>query len=201
MKIGVYGGVFDPPHRGHQALAQAAVTEASLDRLYVVPTNHPPHKRTPATAFAHRVAMVLLAFPRENPFFFVSELEAEDRVHYSCDTLAEFARAHPGDELYFLIGSDSLQQLPSWRNWRSIPHLARLLVARRPGADPDDPRIPAELRARCLCLQTHRPLAVSSSQLREGLAGNAGKLWTMLTPAVAEYIRCHELYGVRDDVC
>lgn len=197
MKVGVYGGVFDPPHRGHVALAQAAVQSGNLDRLVIVPTNHPPHKRMPATAFAHRMAMVLLAFPRENSFFSVSVLEAETRVHYTCDTLRAVAEQHPGAELFFIVGADSLEQIPFWRNWKDILTLAGLLAAERPGTERDSSRICPEVHERTTWIEGLVPCIASSTAIRNGLAAGDHSVWQMLPDPVSEYIRQHQLYGVK----
>ena len=132
MKIGVFGGTFDPVHVGHLAIAEAALESAKLDRVIFVPARRSPLKdREPGASVDDRFAM-LVAATKGEPRFSVSRVELErDGPSYTVDTLE--ALRGEGD-LFLILGSDALSELHKWRSPDRIRALASLLVARRPGA-------------------------------------------------------------------
>jgi nicotinate-nucleotide adenylyltransferase len=135
MRVGVFGGTFDPIHVGHLILAEQCREQAKLDRLLFVPACLPPHKqRTQLTPFAQRVEMLALAISG-HPVFRIDELE-KDRAgpSYTVDTLTQLTQAQPGDKLFFILGSDSVRDLPGWYQPRRILELASLLVVARADA-------------------------------------------------------------------
>src|SRR5882762_9450434 len=129
MRIGVFGGTFDPVHLGHLILAEQCREQATLDQLLFVPALLPPHKRQqPLTSFAQRVEMLALAISGHAAFR-VDELEKERTgPSYTVDTLTQLQQQRPGDEFCFIIGSDSLHDLHLWYQPRRIIELATLLV-------------------------------------------------------------------------
>ena len=133
MRLGLFGGTFDPIHLGHLIVAEQCREACRLDRVWFVVAGAPPHKRGDRTPVAHRLEMVRIA-TAGNPAFEVSEIEASrPGPHYSVDTLAAVHRDRPGDELFFLIGADSLVDLPTWRDPAGIARLATIVVVNRPG--------------------------------------------------------------------
>ena len=136
-RIGVYGGTFDPIHRTHLDVARAAMQHAGLDRVIYVVAGTPPHKRRRVNASAEdRFAMVKAALAAE-PAMEVSRIEVDrEGPSYTVDTLRQLQAEHPGARLYLIVGSDSLADLPGWRDPEGIVTLARLLVVPRPGARP-----------------------------------------------------------------
>ena len=128
-RIGIFGGTFDPVHRGHLAVARAALRRLKLDQLYFVPAGVPPHKqRRPRASFRHRFAMLRLATASE-PRFAVSRLEASG-VHYSIDTVRRMKRAlKPGDRLFFLIGIDAFSDIATWREVEALVRECEFVVA------------------------------------------------------------------------
>ncbi|MFN3597788.1 MAG: nicotinate-nucleotide adenylyltransferase [Rubricoccaceae bacterium] len=194
MRLGVFGGSFNPPHVAHLAVAEAAAEAARLERVLWVPAATPPHKqRTAALAPArHRLAMTRLAVAG-NPRFAVSDLEvARAGISYTVDTLRALAAAHPEATLALLLGGDSLAAFLSWREPEAIAHLAELVVYARPGSAAEPPPgLPAHARL----VRVGAPaLDVSSTALRARLA--AGKTVRYLVPdAVRAYIAEHGLYG------
>lgn len=132
MRIGIFGGTFDPVHVGHLAIAQAALDDAQLDRVVFVPARRSPLKTTgPAASEEDRYAMLQAAVASE-PRFAVSRVELErPGPSFTVDTLE--ALKGQGD-LFLILGSDALADLPKWRSPERIRALASLLVARRPGA-------------------------------------------------------------------
>jgi nicotinate-nucleotide adenylyltransferase len=135
MRIGIFGGTFDPIHHGHLILAEQAREQGQLDAVWFVPAPRPPQKDAETvTPFERRVEMIQLAIAG-NVAFAVDPLERErPGPSYTVDTLAELGRRHPGDEFWLLIGSDSLADLPMWREPAAIVARAGLLVMARSGA-------------------------------------------------------------------
>lgn len=134
MRVGVFGGTFDPVHLGHLIVAEQCREQGRLDRVLFVPAARPPHKREqPLTPFHQRAEMLSFALAG-HPAFQVEELE-KDRPgpSYTVHTLEALRARHPGDELWLLIGSDTLHDLPTWYEPRRIAELAGLMVAARPG--------------------------------------------------------------------
>jgi nicotinate-nucleotide adenylyltransferase len=200
MRMGVFGGSFDPVHRGHVLLAECCRAQAALDRILFVPTARQPHKpRTPQASDADRLAMLELAIAGY-PEFAISQIELErGGVSYTVDTLRAIASAEPGAKLYLLLGADSLADLPTWRDPAAICAIATPLAVRRPGwpepsvdalAGIASPELLAEVRA----LRVEMPATpISSSRIRSLIAGG-GEWQSLVPPEVAEYIVQRRLY-------
>jgi nicotinate-nucleotide adenylyltransferase len=133
MRIGVFGGAFDPVHYGHLILAEQCREQGRLDEVWFVPAPRPPHKpEHEITRFEQRVEMLALAIAG-NPAFRIDELEKERAgPSYTADTLAELHRRHPAHEFFLVVGSDTLLDLPHWYQPRRVIESAALLVMRRP---------------------------------------------------------------------
>ena len=134
MKIGLFGGSFDPIHCGHIRPVLEAVDQVGLERVMYLPTGRPPHKpdRRLAPALA-RYAMTELALLEHDRLWVSSHELSEAAPAYTVDTLRHFAEAYPDDELHLLIGADSFAELSTWVRFREILDLARLVVLARPG--------------------------------------------------------------------
>src|ERR1700683_1481818 len=145
MNVGLFSGTFDPIHRGHLALAQAAKERFSLARIYFVPTGNPPHKKQPLAGFADRYAMVVLATIEEKAFI-PSLLEAATtpasgkkgaaapEVNYSVDTVQGLKRTlKKADRLFFLIGIDAFNDIAKWHQAEALFRECEFIVASRPG--------------------------------------------------------------------
>lgn len=137
----IYGGSFDPPHKGHLALAAAALRQLKPAALYFVPGFRTPFKDLRPVPFAGRKAMLQAALGAAGlagrAEVKISSFEARrGRVVYTCETLEYFKRLHPGAPLYFLMGSDCLAGFKQWRRWRSVLKNAKLLAGLRPGHAP-----------------------------------------------------------------
>ena len=154
MRLGILGGTFDPIHRGHLACAVAARDLFRIDRLLLLPAALPPHKLGErVTPFRHRLAMVALAASGIDRIEASADEALRGGPSFTVDTLSRFrATLDPADPLLFLLGSDSLADLPSWRDPMGILRLANLVVAPRHGTSPDQVAavLPADLRARLL---------------------------------------------------
>jgi nicotinate-nucleotide adenylyltransferase len=134
MRIGVFGGTFDPVHLGHLILAEQCREQGRLDQVWFIPAASPPHKQGQTlTPFAQRVEMLALAIAGQ-PAFRIDELE-KDRPgpSYTIHTLEEIQRRQPAAELFLPVGSDTLLDLPHWYQPARILELAGLLVTPRPG--------------------------------------------------------------------
>jgi nicotinate-nucleotide adenylyltransferase len=189
MKLGIYGGSFDPIHLGHLLVAQAAVEELGLDRLYFVPAAQSPFKpeRQPAPA-AVRLQLLRLALAGR------ANCEVDDQelrrggISYTVDTLRDYARRFPAAELFYLIGADNVAQLNEWRAAAELAHLAEFATLPRPGGAV--PVFPPPFRGRQL---RGFPFAVSSSEIRARV--RAGRsIENLVPPAVAEAIRATKIY-------
>lgn len=214
-RLGILGGTFNPIHLGHLVLAEAFREGLGLDRVLFVPAGTPPHKPPGGLVPAlHRYAMVSLAVAG-HPGFVACPVEVERAgPSYSADTVEAVAGDWPGARLFFLMGSDTFLDLPTWRTPERLSAFATLAVGHRAGGafDPEGPaaravltrlgrtgwhRVPpaaAETLApgECALVET-RSVAVSAREVRERLA--AGESARYQVPlAVAEYIADHRLY-------
>lgn len=201
MRIGVFGGSFDPVHLGHFQLAECCRAQAKLDRVEFVPTARQPLKPGgPTAAEDDRVAMLRLAIA-ERPKLAVSTVEIErGGVSYTADTLRELHAQHPAAKLFFLMGADSLAEFPKWREPEVICQLATPLVVHRAGsAAPDFSSLATIVSAeRLLEIAASQvempPVAISSTQIRELIATGGGAWREMVPSVVAQYIEARGLY-------
>ncbi len=195
--IGILGGMFNPPHLGHLALARAAAEDLRLERVLLTPALVPPHKPAKWDPGAeHRLAMCRLAALGE-PRLAVCTLELErPGPSYTVDTLKSIHASDPDAELTLIVGADMARTLGSWREPREILSLARLAVAERDGSTRKevlDALSPLGGADRIVSLRMP-PHDVSSSQVRRRLT--AGEpIDGLVGPEVARYIFEHELYG------
>lgn len=200
MRIGIFGGSFDPVHYGHLLLAECCREEVPLDEVWFVPAAVPPHKQDARlSADKHRLEMLRLAVGGQEAFV-VSALEIEQGgVNYTYQTLETIHEQRPDDELFFLMGGDSLRDLPTWRRPQRICELAIPLVVHRPDAPPVDFGVLADVvsDSRLGEIKNYSvamPLIdLSSTDIRRRTA--AGQSIRYRTaPAVEQYIRAHRLY-------
>jgi nicotinate-nucleotide adenylyltransferase len=205
VRLGIFGGTFDPPHVGHLLAASDAFEDLALDRLLFVPAAIQPLKASKTTAAGnHRLEMVRLT-TRADDRFGVDSVELDrDGLSYTVDTLREFARQFPSAELFFLVGADVLSTFDQWRDPHIVLELATLAIMTRRAKSDDQlidplPRwqtrsrtVDAELAHRITRVATRR-FDVSSTEIRERV--RAGRsIHGFVTDAVAEYIGSHGLY-------
>jgi nicotinate-nucleotide adenylyltransferase len=195
MRLGLFGGTFDPIHLGHLILAEQCRESCELDRVWFVVAGAPPHKLGGRTSVTHRLEMARIALAG-HPQFSVSEIEAiRPGPHYSVVTLESVRREAPNDDLYFLIGADSLADLPSWRDPRRIAQLATIVVVNRPGLEEVDPANLPDFgpEAHKLLTVTIPPIGIASTDLRRRLL--AGRSIRYQVPrGVEAYIEANGLY-------
>jgi nicotinate-nucleotide adenylyltransferase len=218
MRIAFFGGTFDPPHRGHMAIARAARTRLALDQVLVAPVGTQPLKEA-HSSFADRLAMVRLAVAGE-PGLVASSVDAPlpgGEPNYTLATLQGLQRLlEPSDQLFFLAGADSFLTLKRWHQCADLLLFCDFIVAGRPGfslqqindALPEGVENRGEYRESAftrfvlegpsgrrstLFLLPDLDQDISATEIRAALAGGSEQQ-TVLAPAVAEYIRCHALY-------
>ena len=204
MRIGLYGGSFDPVHQGHLIAAECCREQARLDKVLFLPAAIPPHKQDrPLAEAAHRVEMLKLA-TGGHPAFAISTDEIDrGGVSYTVDTLARLQAAHPADELLLILGPDALADLPTWREPATILARAEIIAVEREGIDdisaivaapklaallgPERAQRVAENRVTCPAI------GIRASDLRAAIA--AGRSIRYRTPrAVEQYIAAQGLY-------
>jgi len=204
MRVGIFGGAFDPIHVGHLVLAERVRDEAGLDLVRFLPSYKPPHKTDrDLTRFETRCDMVTLATTGQ-PAFVLDAIEKElPPPSYTVNTLRELAARHPADEFSLIIGADSLHDLPTWYEPRELLKLAELVVVPRPGVGLVTAGELAaslgvdasEVRLRVVACPL---MEVASRDLRRRVG--EGKSVRYLVPrAVEEFVRERGLYAPRAD--
>jgi nicotinate-nucleotide adenylyltransferase len=220
MNIGLFGGTFDPVHKGHVVVARAAADRFQLGKVYFIPANMPPHRQNEhITAFHHRYAMLALATVGENRFLpSLAEAPAEqNHLSFTIDTVRKFKQGvRKSDHLFFLIGIDAFLQVASWRRSEELLREIDFIVVSRPGfsmADVGD-ALPQPLRPTPAVLRAFKKSpakgtlalgstvihiledvksGVSATEVRRAAAGGKA-LARFVDPRVAEYIRKMGLY-------
>ena len=198
MKLGVLGGTFDPVHNGHIMMAEAGFSHLDLNLVIFMPAGCPCFKKNqPVTAAVHRLRMVELAIAGK-PSFRLSDMEVErGGVTYSVDTLRELkGRLEPQDELFFIMGWDSLKELPLWLNPSELISLCELIIVPREGCPkPDLTALEKEvpgLSQRVVMLDEPQ-IEISSSDIREKVRKGID-IRGLVPDAVAGYIYENGLY-------
>jgi len=210
LKIGVYGGAFNPPHLGHITAARAVFELLKLDKLLIIPTGRPPHKRLPPGSPAPEQRLELARLAAEQTGLGdrieVSDIElCREGSSYTSDTLACLKKRYPGDELWLLMGTDMFLTLHTWHEPERILSLAGVAAFGRTEADTEDlfsaqrtHLYRAYPQARIFTLTIPGVVDVSSTRLREQLARGEGE--RLLAPAVYGYILREGLYGTAADL-
>lgn len=196
-RIGVMGGSFNPIHRRHMDIAQCALQEGQLSRILFIPTGNPPHKHEGLAPAEHRYEMVHLSVICHTAFS-ASRIEIDrGGLIYSVDTLKLLQKQHPTAEFFYIIGEDTLLDLPNWRSPDEVFALCRFLVCKR-SISQDTSTQPLqkslELRGARFQFLSLPPVDISATAIRHALL--LEKEPDNLYPQVLEYIRLMGLYGV-----
>ena len=210
MRIGIYGGTFNPIHLGHMEAARCAAERLRLDKLCMIPTGVPPHKRLEdAPSSRDRLEMARLGAEAIGAPCEVEVLDLELRREgksYTVDTLRELKRKLRGDRLFLLLGTDMFLSFQDWREPKKIAKLATLCAFSRESRDGTD-RLPAQkkrlkkdLDADVELISLPHVVEISSTRLREDLAQGGELAKQYLTPAVYGYILREGLYGTKADL-
>ncbi len=187
MKIGILGGTFNPIHIGHLILAEEAREKLGLDKVFFVPTCIAPHKdNSDVTDVSYRLAMIKLAISG-NKYFFVSDVEIKRTGRsYTIDTIKEFKKKFPSDELYFIIGSDLLKYLDEWKDLGEIVRMVGFVAATRPGYPLES--IPSYIKTIPI-----RAVDVSGFEIRKAIKEDKSFRY-LVSEAVFNYINKRALY-------
>ena len=198
-EIGLMGGSFNPIHRGHIALARAALDSGKVERVLFLPTGNPPHKKEGLADKFDRLRMVELAVEHEAGMAVCREEIDRDGVIYTVDTLAALKRKMPDCTLTYLIGADTLRALGTWRRVETVIERCKFLVMMREGETREEVIRLAGLwtqRGAQIDFLDARKMDISSTQIREQI--QKGLPFERLVPqAVADYIHEHGLYGAK----
>jgi nicotinate-nucleotide adenylyltransferase len=195
-RIGVFGGTFDPPHLGHLILAENALEGFGLSRVLFVLNGDPPHKRSvKVTPVQHRLPMLTAAIA-ENPRFQLSRIEIDrPPPYYTYHTLQLLRDQFPNSELIFLMGGDSLRDLPNWNHPEIILTQVQIGVMQRPGEriymDELVERLPL-LEGRVQFMEAPE-IGIAARALRKTIA-RGGSVRYQVPDAVITYIQTHRLY-------
>lgn len=201
-KIGIFGGTFDPFHKLHWRISSAAKEILELNQMIIVPTGNPPHKdNNQVTEFTHRYNMVRLAV-KNCEGFVVSDVENRNTLNksYTSDTLDYFSNQFPQDELYFIVGSDSLFDIENWKNPQNIFDKAKIVVFYRPGKftrEDLERQIDYLMQKYNATIIQIRVFAenLSSTGIRQDYSDGDLNHTDAINPEVKKYIEEHHLYG------
>ena len=188
MRLGVYGGAFDPPHNAHLALARAAVAQLQLDELRIFPTGHAYHRAGTVAPAADRVAMARLAFAGLDKATVDDRETRRPGPTYTVDTLRELRAEARKPQLFLIIGEDQARTFMHWHEWADIVRIATLCVAHR-GASAAPLRIP---QASIVTLELPT-MPESATDIRTRVR-RGEDIASLVPPAVAGYIAAHHLY-------
>jgi nicotinate-nucleotide adenylyltransferase len=192
VRICLFGGTFDPPHIGHLLIAQTVCEADDFDKILFIPANKPPHKKV-NTSLEDRLAMLNIAV-EGNPNFEISDVEIRrGGISYTIDTVKMVKEEidRENDEIFYLIGSDSLMDFRNWKDPRGILDECKVVVAIRPGFRPSD--IPAWILHRIQFANIPR-FEISSTNIRHRWVENK-TIRYMVTLPVWDYIDEHNLYS------
>ncbi|MCJ7508197.1 MAG: nicotinate-nucleotide adenylyltransferase [candidate division Zixibacteria bacterium] len=190
-RIGILGGTFDPPHLGHLVLAQELAEELKLDRVLFIPSAVPPHKDISEVSSAkHRFEMTKRA-TKGNKLFSVSDIELKRKgPSYTVDTIRELKKIYPQSELFFLTGSDILEEILKWKDPQEIYRQIKIVIGLRPGFDKIDPANQFVHKSQIIEITS---LNISSTLIREKI--KKGKsIKYLVPPEVLNHIKDNKLY-------
>jgi len=204
-KIGVFGGTFDPVHKGHEIPALRFYDKFNLDKLLIIPANIPPHKQNhDGVSAVDRFEMCRICFEKyrdKNKYNIeVSDIEIKkDGVSYSVDTITKIREIYPGGVIYFLVGSDMFLNLASWRRYEELLEMCVFAVSFRTSDDTDISEV-RKLREKLLSqgyraeLLENDAFVISSTELREKLKRGDFDLCEYISPEVLDYIKERKFY-------
>lgn len=192
MRIGILGSSCNPPHKGHIAAALAAEQKLSLDQIILIPTKAPPHKDRPEVSAGARMRMARLAVGNRHGWL-VSDMELRRRgKSYTRDTIAALKRKYPRDELFWIVGSDSVVSMPwQWKGGYGILDLCTFVVMPRRGYSLL--RVPKRILKKVIVLPAQKSWDISSTMIRSRMKVGK-KVSQFLHPAVFRFIRRHKFY-------
>jgi nicotinate-nucleotide adenylyltransferase len=197
MRLGVYGGAFDPPHLAHYSLARAAIDQLGLDQLRIFPTGQPWHRSRQPSAAMHRLAMVGLAFADLTQVQVDARETLRPGATYTIDTLTELRAENPAAELFLLMGEDQFHSFTTWHRWQDIAEIATICIAARAISvnvkDQKGPENQVQRACKMAYIQMP-PMPTSATDIRERVHQGLG-INHLVNVDVARYIAQHHLYA------
>ncbi|MCX7920258.1 MAG: nicotinate-nucleotide adenylyltransferase [bacterium] len=193
IRLGIFGGTFNPIHIGHLIIAQESLSQFALDKIIFIPAAIPPHKNLKGIASAeHRLQMTKLAISG-NPQFVVSDLELKRRdTSYTIDTIRLLQKKYGNTAvLYFIIGMDALTEIYTWKKAEELLELCRFIVAPRTGFTFSS--LDATIRRKIKILRLE-PINISASEIRKRIK-NGKPIRYFLPEKVYQYLRDSSVYG------
>lgn len=192
MKIGVFGGSFNPPHKMHLKIGLELVNKQYVDKVVYVPTGSKYKYKNNLLPDKNRLEMLnILTKNQEN--LGVNDYELKDKVVYTCETLAYFKELYPNDQIYFICGADNLSYIDKWKNGEEILNNYKIIVMKRAGEDIEELLKKFEYYQENIIVADVEQQDVSSTDIREKLKNNENVL-DVLDKDVYEYIRTNKLY-------
>ncbi len=193
-RLGMLGGAFDPPHRAHFALAQAAIDQLQLDQLRVIPTGQAWHKSRALTAAEHRVAMCELSFTGLDRAVIDRRETLRDGATYTFDSLLELRAEFPAAQLFLVLGEDQARAFTTWHRWEAIAELAIICVAARADESGATGGFSTQSAPTPPFKRLELPLLpVSATDIRQRVASHES-VSPLVFDSVARYIEQHHLY-------
>lgn len=206
MKIGIFGGTFNPPHKGHARMIEKMAKELELDKVLIIPNKKPTHKRCDDLADnIDRLNMCKIAF--KNPIYEISTMEMDrESDSYTIYTIEELEKKYVGAEFYLIIGSDMFLMFHKWYKHKELLEKCTICVASRDNDDTiKELRSYAfsnlgiyikELDAKNIHISKMDAFEVSSSEIREKIS-DGKSVYGLVEPEIIEYMESHKLYGYR----
>ncbi len=211
-KIAFYGGSFDPPHRGHLAIADALVEQFGLSEFVFIPAFHAPHKRikVPTSAYDRYAMLCLATQGRADISVSRMEFDMPERP-YSVETLGRLNEMYPDDQILFVMGADSWMEITTWREWETVLSLTDHIVVTRPGYDIGFDHVTEDIRDRIVDLRGGvKPdtdtevnhifitdavsMDISATEIREQIGTNNAAWRDDVPGEVANYIEKYQIY-------
>lgn len=195
MKIGIFGGSYNPPHKMHLDIALDLLNNGYVDKIIFVPTGSKYKYKTNLLSDEQRLEMLMLTI-KNDARLTISDYELKDEVVYTCETLAHFSEVYPDDEIYFICGADNLSYMDKWKNGLEILEKYKILVI-----DRKTNNLKSILKQFCkyrknIVVASIKARDVSSTEIRELIAnGDYKSLEKYLDEDVIKYIKKNKLYG------
>lgn len=196
MKIGLFGGTFDPIHIGHLLIMENCINQVNLDKIFILPNSNPPHKiRENKSDSRIRVEMVKKAI-KDNPKIELNDYDFRDNnIHYTFQTIEYFKKSYPNDQIYFIMGEDSFMDLSTWKNYKKI--LANYLIVFKRYSD-DGKKIRKKIKSLKkygdkIYLVDNMALDISSTMIRNFVKENKSIKY-LVSKEVYEIIKKRNLY-------
>ena len=192
MKIGVFGGSFNPPHKMHLDIGVQLVNKQYVDNVVYVPTGSKYKYKNNLLPDKNRLEMLMI-LTKNYKNLDVNDYELKDEVVYTCETLAYFKEVYPNDDIYFVCGADNLSYIDKWKNGEEILKNYKILVMKRKGEDINELLIKFKEYKHNIVVANIEQRDISSTEIREKLKKNEDVL-DVLDKDVYEYIRNNKLY-------